>query len=155
MEVSPRFFNECFCSWRKCDKVTVGCRWWATQLGVYSKYITLASPLAAPCFLLPSGISHQMGRELITNQEGRTDANTHSSRPLNPFITLLLPKLPAASGENLGHSTLQTPWPLTNTSLFTKVMTKPSKTFFASSQLSDLLSQQHNFSNEIVSQREE
>lgn len=45
------------------------------------------SPLAAPCFLLPSGISYQMGRELITNQERRTDANTHSSASVNPFIT--------------------------------------------------------------------
>jgi hypothetical protein len=50
---------------------------------------------------------------------------------------------------------LQIPGPFTNASLFTEVMTKQSRTFFACPQLSDLLSQQHDFSNEIVSQREE
>lgn len=72
-----------------------------------------------------------------------------------PSLLFLLPKLPAASSENLGRGTLQIPGLLTNTSLFMEVMTKPSKTFFACPQLSDLLSQQHDFSNEIVSQREQ
>ena len=72
-----------------------------------------------------------------------------------PSLLFLLAKLPAASGENLGHGTLQIPGLLTNTSLFMEVMTTPSKSFFACPQLSDLLSQQHDFSNEIVSQREE
>lgn len=36
-----------------------------------------------------------------------------------------------------------------------EVVTEPSEAFFACPQLSDLLSQQHDFSNEIVSQREE
>lgn len=70
-------------------------------------------------------------------------------------LLFLLPKLPAASSVNLGLGMLQIPGPFTNTSLFTEVKTKPSKTFFACPQLSDLLSQQHDFSNEIVSQREE
>lgn len=48
-----------------------------------------------------------------------------------PSWLFLLPTLPAAAGENRGHGTLQIPWPLMNTSLFMKVMTKPSKTFFA------------------------
>lgn len=56
----------------------------------------LVSPLAASCFLLSSGISHQMGRELITNQKGRTDANTHSSSSLNPFITLPSAQTPSS-----------------------------------------------------------
>lgn len=96
-----------------------------------------------------------MGRELITTQEGRIDVNTHSSSSVNPSLLFLLPKLPVASGENLSHGTLQIPRPLTNAPLFMEVMTKPSKTFFGCPQLSDLLSQQHDFSNEIVSQKEE
>lgn len=72
-----------------------------------------------------------------------------------PSLLFFLSKLPAASGENLGHGMLQIPGPLTNASLFIEVMMKPSKTFFLCPQLSDLLSQQHDFSNEIVSQREE
>lgn len=113
------------------------------------------SPLAAPCFPLPPGVPQQMGRELITNQEGRTDANTHSSSSVNPSLLFLLLKLPAALDENLSHGMQQTAVPLSNASLFTEVMTKPSKTFSGCPQLSDLLSQQHDFSNEIVSQREE
>lgn len=72
-----------------------------------------------------------------------------------PSLLFLLAKLPAASGEHLGHGTLQIPGLLTNTSLFMEVMTEPSKAFFACPPLSDPLSRQHDFSNEIVSQREE
>lgn len=72
-----------------------------------------------------------------------------------PSLLFLLFKLPAASDENQRHGTRQIPVPLSNASLFTEVMTKPSETFFSCAQLSDLLSQQHDFSNEIVLQREE
>ena len=75
-------------SCRKCDKVNIDCRWWQTQLDVLLNTSLSVSPLAAPHFLLPSRISHQMWRELITNQDGRTDANTHCSSSVNPFITL-------------------------------------------------------------------
>lgn len=54
-------------------------------VGCYSKYINAVSPWAAPHFLLPLQIPHQMWRELITNQDGRTDANTHCSSSVNPF----------------------------------------------------------------------
>lgn len=73
----------------------------------------LVSPLAALHFLLSSGISHQMGRELVTNQEGRTDTNTHSSSSLNSFLPFLLPKFLAGSGEDHGHRMLQIPGSLT------------------------------------------
>lgn len=87
-EVSPRCFNELFCSWRKYSEVSVDCRWWATQLGVYSKNITAAITLGSTPPLPSIRISHQMGKDLIANQEGRVDANTHSSSSLKPIITL-------------------------------------------------------------------
>lgn len=51
---SAQFFNTLFCSYRKCDKVNLDDRWWATQLGVYSKYITASITLGST--LPPSSI---------------------------------------------------------------------------------------------------
>lgn len=142
-------------SCRKCDKVNIDRIWWQMQLGVILNILLPVSPLAAPHFLLPPWISHQMWRELITNQDGRTDANTHCSSSVNPFITLPSGQTPSSLWWKPWPWHTQIPGLLTNTSLFMEVMTRPSKTFFACPQLSDLLSQQHDFSNEIVSQREE
>ena len=59
------------------------------------KISLLVSPLAAPHFLLPFRISRQMGKDLITNQEGRINANTHSSS-LKPIITLPSSQIPSS-----------------------------------------------------------
>lgn len=123
-------------------------------VGCYSKYHCRVSPGQHPTSSFHSRFPIRCGESSLLTRMGELILTPTAAVQSTPSLLFLLAKLPAASGENLGHGTLQMPGLLTNTSLFMEVMTKPSKSFFACPQLSDLL-HSSDFSNEIVSQREE
>lgn len=75
------------------------------------------SPLAAPHFLLLLGFPTRWGESSLLTRMGELMLTPTATVQSTPSLLFLLPKLPAASGENLGHGVLQISGPLTNTSL--------------------------------------